>query len=131
MRSSSQFEPERPARDDLPGAETANKPPDRAEHSEILEQVLRETLSLADNDAPVAAAEMARLREAARGRDAALTSAAVQEMVAVVLSTRLGRFIEASRRERMTQAIAETLLDDPRSRQRLEQLWRRLCEAVR
>ena len=130
MRSFPEFEPERPARNGAAGADTPGRFVGETEHSEILEQVLRETLSLAEDDAALNAAELEALRDVARRRRGALSDTEATELAAAVLSTRWGRIIENSQRQRMARTIAETLLDDPRARERLEALWRRLCEAV-
>lgn len=111
-------------------AGAANRASPEHEHSEILEQVLRETLSLAEQDRSLDEAECEALCDVARRHGGLLETQVAEELVAAVLSTRLGRVVAPSLREPMSRTIAETLLDDPPARKRLESLWRRLREAV-
>lgn len=136
MRSFSQFEPDPAPRNDTadPDAVTRSpreEPREEGEHAEILEQVLQETLSLAGEDASLHGPERDALCGIARRKGGELESPVVAELVSAMLSIRLGHVVAPSLREPMARTIAETLWEDPRSRERLEALWRRLREAVK
>jgi hypothetical protein len=105
-------------------------PPATPETAELLENVLRKTLSVCTSDEPLDKAEMQRFLEVARRHREQPLSAdpVVRELVLAALE---GHFA-GERGEDFWQAtaaqIAQTLLDDPVARPRLERFWGRLCE---
>ena len=100
----------------------------------LLEQVLRETLVAADSGEPLDPADTQTLVAVARRhRNSPLRLDPVA--VDLVQSILQGRFRHLSGRPEflatMSRQIAETLMDDPQTRQRLEAFWSRLSEAAK
>jgi hypothetical protein len=105
----------------------------------LLEQVLRETLSVAEETEQLEPAYLEALREVGRryqGQPLTLEPVATT-LVRTVLATRFGH-LEVSSQEpsaepwqTMARQIAATLLDDPQAHRRLEAFWARLSEAAR
>jgi len=111
----------------------AEQSADSTANGELMDRVLQETLAATDADTPLDPTELAALIDVARrhcGQTPTLASIVV-ELVEAVLATRFGGVSDGGDRWRsMSSAIAETLMDDPTSRDRLESLWTRLCEAA-
>jgi hypothetical protein len=109
--------------------------PDQAEprnvNQELLEQVLQATLSLGADDPP-GPEELRTLTAVAKRRgDDPLSVELVTELVQTVLQMRFRSLADSrSQWERMTQRIAETMFDDPPTRQRIESLWTLLRESA-
>ncbi len=97
-----------------------------------MERVVQETLAAAEQDGPGDGATVEALQGVARqyaGVPFALQPVLVA-MVRAVLSVRFGALMSpAESWQNMTQRIAETLWEDPRSQDRLQTLWTRLNEA--
>lgn len=108
--------PERPA---------AQPPVDR----NLLEKVLQETMAVVS----VGPNELSALIDVGRrhaGQPLALEPVAV-ELVDAILRHRLPSInMQGPSRHEMLVQIAEAMLDDPRSEQRLKGLWARLTEAA-
>ncbi len=105
-----------------------------ADQSDLMERVLEETLAATDAAAPLEPRELEALKEVARRHpDEPLTLLPVAtELVRAVLSTRFGHLRDGTESwQSMTSTIAETLMDDPSSRDRLQSLWAQLSEAAR
>jgi hypothetical protein len=107
-----------------PGENAAPLPVDR----ELLESVLEQTLlgeSPASPADPTVVAALKHVAELHRGRPFEL--APLVEMVEAVLGEPYRRLAgDADAWRTMTSGIAQTLYDDPASRRRLHDLWRRL-----
>lgn len=101
----------------------------RLAHGELLDRILEETILGERDDGRT---DLRLLRQvAARYPKAAfsLTPVAV-ELVQAAIGPSYRELLDSQDAwEAMTQGIAQTLFDDPRSRQRLELLWSRLQEA--
>nr|MBL7038366.1 hypothetical protein [Pirellulaceae bacterium] len=104
---------------------------DATANGELMDQVLQETLAATDADTPLDPSELEALIDVARQHSGQTLASVVVELVEAVLATRFGGISDGGDRWRsMASAIAETLMDDPASRDRLESLWARLCEAA-
>jgi hypothetical protein len=107
---------------------------DKTEHQSLLEQVLQTTLALGrgGND-PLSPEELRTLTSIAHRRKAEpLSVETTMELVQAVLRLRYRSLAESRDQwERMTRQIAETIFDDPQTKERLESLWALLCEAER
>jgi len=100
------------------------------ETAELLEKVVRETLSIGAADVPFDAGDMRRLREVARRHaGAALTTEPAAELIYVLLEGLL-EGVPADVWRDAASEIAGTLLDDPRAKARLERFWTRLSGEV-
>jgi hypothetical protein len=108
--------------------------PVSAEHADLMERVLQETLSATAQGQPLAESDMAALLEVARRhRGAALTLEPVAvDLVQALLRVRFATVAAADGlRLAAARRIAATLLEDPPSHDRLLVFWGRLSEAVR
>jgi hypothetical protein len=104
----------------------------RNESQQILDDVLQATLQLSKADAPMRPEEIKSLIAVARRRgDDPLSVETVAELVEAVLRMRFRRLVDSSSLwERMTNQIASTIFEDPRSKARMQQFWERLREAA-
>ena len=120
-----------------PQRDTGQPPPTRKESGreelperELLEKVLRETLRDHSPDA-MDPADLDALRQVAqhyRGQPLVLEPITV-ELVEAVLGVQFPDRPQASPSwKAMSESIAQSLFDDPASRQRLEGIWTRLAE---
>ena len=131
--SSSAFESEgsrEPAPDHEPQPESAT-PPDAAE-SELLDQVLQETLQLTGEDDPLDPQDLQKLIDVARNSGAeTLTEPLVEELVLALICN---RYRQALKNEdllvNMSRQIASTLWDDPVGNELSHRFWRRLMDAT-
>jgi hypothetical protein len=131
--SFSEFERDSAPQNSLESSDAANgRTVDRApnEFGAVLEQVLRETLSLAGEMKSRDGAEVEALREVARRRGGEFSVTIAADLVSAVLSLRFGSLLAPSQQEPAARNIAATMMGDPRARRRLERLWEHLCEAV-
>ena len=97
---------------------------------EMLEQALRETLDRAQN-APVSEAEMATLVSIAKKHGSVELNAhpIAADLVEALLAARFK--MDRAQPEvwrRVSEQVAETLMEDPVAKPRLESLWKRLQE---
>ncbi len=101
-------------------------PPDKS----LLERVLHETIS----PESMQPEELSALIEVGRrycGQPLSLHPIAV-ELVDAILKFRVAHIATSDQlRRHMSEQIAESLLDDPQSEERLEGFWNRLVEAAR
>ncbi len=97
--------------------------------AELLESVLHATLTICASDEPLDPSDLQRLREVARRHAgcSTVTEPVAVELVRAVLEGHFpsGSFVEGVGPTAVTQ-IAQTLLDDPASKARLERFWNRL-----
>lgn len=102
------------------------------ESQRLLEEVLQATLQFsASNEALPAENLPALVAVARRRKDQPLTIEIVNELVDTVLRIRFRRVVESSTLwGRMTEQVATTIMDDPRTRDRMQSLWDKLCEAA-
>jgi hypothetical protein len=115
-----------------PYQETEPNQVSRSELSE-LERVLEETLARHESDPGLTADEKeSLLRVARRHQNSAVElEAVVPELVASLLHVRLHPLqLSAETWLEMCSQVAESLLDAPHARLRLERLWFHLCESV-
>ena len=116
---------------DQPEPAPSDESPDQ---SDLMDRVLEETLAAADAGASLDPGELEALKEVARrhANEPLTLSPVATELVEAVLSTRFGRLRDKVEQwQSISSAIAETLMDDPSSRDRLQSLWARLSEATR
>jgi hypothetical protein len=117
-----------------PYREQSSQPTPQSDDSELMQQVLEETLAATNGSQPMNPREMQALADVARrhpGQAFSLDPVAI-ELVSAVLNTQFGEQIaDGSERRSMAVRIAETLVESDPARQRLESLWNRLNEAVR
>ena len=109
-------------------------PAEAPDQSDLMERVLEETLAATDSDASLEPGELEALKEVARrhANEPLTLSPVANELVGAVLSARFGSLREKTeQRQSVSSTIAETLMDDPSSRERLQSLWARLSEATR
>jgi len=106
---------------------------EHASDGELLEQVLQQTLSMLDGDEEITPKQMESLIDVARrhrGSTLALEPVAV-DLIRSVLDFRFDHIpISAERWQIMSRRIAETLLEDPQTHERIEALWARLTKAA-
>lgn len=99
--------------------------------ADVMEKVLQETLSAADDDEPIDAAEFEVFQEVARrhaGQPLSLDPI-VTELVQSILLYRFGEQMRRTRDwDKMPREIAETLWESPHSHDRIQRLWDRLAE---
>ncbi|MGE0755680.1 MAG: hypothetical protein AB7O38_01605 [Pirellulaceae bacterium] len=102
------------------------------ESQQLLDEVLQATLELSSADEPLGPDELRKLAAVARKRAGeGLTVETVAELVEAVLRLRYRRMVESSALwDRMTRHIAVTLFEDPRSQERIQAFWKRLCEVA-
>ncbi len=115
-----------------PYQETEPNQVSRLELSE-LERVLEETLARHESDPGLTAEEKeSLLRVARRHQNSSVElEAVVPELVSSLLHARLHPLqLSAETWFEMSSQIAESLLDAPHARSRLERLWSHLCENV-
>jgi hypothetical protein len=95
-----------------------------------LENVLRATLAICASDEPLDAADLERLRKVARryAPSPLVNTHVVADLVFAVLEGHFlgGRVAEEVVWRTTANQIAQTLMDDPISRERLERFWTRL-----
>jgi hypothetical protein len=108
-------------------------PPEPAPQSAaLLEAVLHATLTVCASDEPLDPSDLQRLREVARrhAECSAVTEPILVELVRAVLE---GHFADGDVWEAMGPVIAvqiaQTLLDDPPAKARIERFWKRLLGA--
>jgi hypothetical protein len=107
----------------------SNSLPDRS----LLEQVLLETVAAVGEDAGIDESCMQAMRDVARRhRGSALSHdpVAVDLIAAVLRHCFRTRDVSADFWASVSHQIAESLMEDPVARNRLERLWTRLTEAV-
>jgi len=107
---------------------------DAPDSANLMDRVLEETLAATDADAALEPGEVDALKQVARRHpnEPLTLSPVATELVGAVLSTRFGHLRDkAEHWQSMSSTIAETLMDDPSSRDRLQSLWARLSEATR
>ena len=118
------FDPETPA---STGEEA---PPSTTERSELLEQVLRETLAVSPADPASQQVWSQALSETVQRRNHApqeLSLEAAAELVRAALQARFPRLALTDKAEsELVRRIAEKLMEDPLSHQRLSFIWSRL-----
>ncbi len=121
---------ERPARSDSPkGEDRPAAPPPSSQAAnelagELLECVVRETLSAVNDEATVERMKTFARRNAARE----VTDPEVaEELLRVIVQSRFGKLSLPSELPRW---LAETLLDDPDASQRLQSLWNQARQAA-
>lgn len=118
-----------PAGDRPAGAPT--RPPGQRVDPALLEKVLQQTLSAADDAIQVDPVHVQRLRAVAhrRGSQPLMVEPTVVELVRAVLGAEFAGLAEDPERFRaMTVEIARALMDDPVASKRLEGMWKRLCD---
>lgn len=105
----------------------------KKETRELLDQVLEATLEMSGADDPLPPEQMRFLVAVARRRSAEpLTVETVMELVETVLRLRFRRLIPTSALwDKMIRQIAETIFEDPRTNERMQSFWARLCEAAK
>jgi hypothetical protein len=105
----------------------------RSAHSALLDKVLQETLAMASADAPVPPEDRNALIEVARRHATTeVTLDAVVELIQIVLKSRFCSIAEDPQYfSKMSREIAVTVRDDPRTWDRVQSFWARLCEAAR
>jgi hypothetical protein len=116
-------------------AEPTHVPEDRPDDPdrELLSEVLAQTKAALHESEPITAAEIAKFREiVARHPDGEDTLAdVVADLAEVVLEIRFGTlFLRPEFRRRVSVLIAETLIDDPLSRSRLESFRSKLSQTA-
>ncbi|MBP86815.1 MAG: hypothetical protein CMJ64_08870 [Planctomycetaceae bacterium] len=98
---------------------------------ELLDEVLRETLSVASDSDPLKAVELQKLIDVVRRYGDEMAEAGVLDLVQCLLGMRFrGLSKNKSHWDNVAQEITRTLLEDPPSEERLRLFWRRLCEAA-
>lgn len=121
---------ERPFRDPPDGS---NQSPPSPSDSELMRQVLEETMAATDRGEAMDPKELEALLGVARrhaGRAFAMDPIAI-DLVAAVLESRFGQQIaDDELRRSMAVRIAETLVEASPARERLESLWNHLNEAA-
>jgi hypothetical protein len=123
--------------DDLPSAydssaASSQREPGQESSRELLEQVVRRTLSDQDDGEPPAALALA-LREVAKrfqGQNPAWETVVVELVDQVLLHWFSAGTLAAEGRRLMAAEIGETLGDDPQAADRLRRLWNGLREAA-
>jgi hypothetical protein len=112
-------------------ADSADRRPNP--NQELFEQVLQTTLSLErGGNEPLTPEELRTLTAVARrrGKDP-LSLETTQELIQAVLRLRFRSLADSRGQwERMTEQIAHTIFDDPQANERLQSLWKSLCEAA-
>lgn len=96
----------------------------------LLERVLRQTLLDDERDGPLDEADRRALAEVARrhrGKPLTLEPVGVDLVQAVLMTHFAGLADRPGFWRRVSLPIAETLLDDPVARGRIETLWDRFC----
>jgi hypothetical protein len=124
-----------PQRESLPSGDQTEMPPPRPTAGRvdpaILEKVLQQTLSAADDAISVDPIHVQRLRAVAhrRGSQPLMVEPTVVELVRAVLGADFaGLSADPERFKAMTVEIARALMDDPVASKRLEGMWKRLCD---
>jgi hypothetical protein len=122
-------------RESLPSGEqggpASGRPPAGRIDPAILEKVLQQTLSAADDAIAVDPIHVQRLRAVAhrRGSQPLMVEPTVVELVRAVLGADFaGLAGDPERFKAMTVEIARALMDDPIASRRLEGMWKRLCD---
>ena len=110
------------------GGETL--PPPVGGNRDLLDKILHETLALSKASVIAAPTEMSALRQvAARHPDQKQINQPIAvELVQAVLPAAWATAVSAEQWPAMTANIAQSLLEDPASRSRLQDLWSRLAE---
>lgn len=118
---------DRPARE--PSAEAAGGMPlDPA----LLERVVKQTLAAADEQDASTSADLQRLRMVAhrrKGQNLVLEPVVIEMVRAMLGAEFAGLDADPERFREISMRIARTLIDDPVSCKRLENLWARLAES--
>lgn len=106
----------------------------RLAEGDLLDRILEETRlgeSGADEDRAAGLQELKQVASRHSGAAFSLDPVAV-EMVRAVVGPGCRKLAGSDEAwQAMTRSIAQTLFDDVRTRERLERLWHRLCEAQR
>jgi hypothetical protein len=106
---------------------------ERRPNQELLEQVLQTTLALGrGGNEPLSPEELRSLTAIARRRcKDPLSVETTMELVQAVLRLRFRSLADSRTQwEKMTEQIAHTIFDDPQANERLQSLWKLLCEAA-
>lgn len=112
--------------------DSSGKGGDLPAEPQLLEQVIRQTLMLdqssaAENEAQIQALHAVAVRH--RGVEFALDPIAVEMVQAIFSAQFSGPSAASDRWQAISRRVAETLYEDPVSRDRLAALWARLAEA--
>ena len=113
-----------------PAAE--NDVAEKAERQQLLDQVLLETLQVTSSETALTADELRPLLALARLRKGEpLGAETFRELVQTVLRLRFRSLVTSSSLwDKLTRQIAQAIVDDPRTQERVQQFWARLCEAA-
>jgi hypothetical protein len=115
------------------GSQTpAERPGALPDDPQLLEQVIRQTLMLDQSTAAENHVQVQALREVASrhgGAEFALDPIAVEMVQAIFSAQFSGSSAASDRWQTVSRRVAETLYEDPVSRDRLAALWARLAEA--
>jgi hypothetical protein len=113
--------------------EAAGPAGDRPVESSLLEQAVDETLALASSGPALPGLELAPYAEVARryrGRPWTLEPVAADLALAVLRRRFGGAGLGETALADLARQTAQTLLDDPHARRRLEEFWKRLLESL-
>ena len=127
--SSSASDPERSA--GVPRPDAASEPSAERADPALLDKVLKQTLDAQSSGDPSANDRMRALVDVARrhrGKPLTLEPVAVELVEAVLAEEFPQPHTPPKLRQAMSARIAQTLLDDPVSRERLAVFWARLSE---
>lgn len=94
--------------------------------------MLQETLQVVNADISLSAEEMRPLVALAKLRKGdPLGAETTRELVQAVLRLRFrGLVASSSLWDKMTGQVAQVMIDDPRTHERIRQFWTQLCEAA-
>lgn len=119
------------SREECPPADGAGAAANEALGRDLLDSVLRQTAQTSASDDAVTADDLAALRQVAvrhRG-EPLICQPVVVELVQAVLSEQFRPVVTTAESwQAMCSGIAQTLFEDPVSRERLDSLWARLSE---
>lgn len=125
------FDPETSPEPSGTPSEPPNADSDPRLNRALLEKVLHETLNANKSNVTIGVASLTALREVARrhrGQPFALEPVAVQLVQAMLRVSLPKRAQNAREWETMSIKIAQTMLDNPVTRDRLKAFWGRLSE---
>ena len=102
-----------------------------SQYRQLFDEVLRQTVSLTEDESVSSEAEMKKLFPVAvKYRKAALDAVPIlTELVEAMLRTSLGGGTVEQLRP-MSQQVAETIFEDPAGRKRVERLWQQLQQSI-
>lgn len=98
----------------------------------LLERVVKQTLAAADEQDASTSADLQRLRMVAhrrKGQNLVLEPVVIEMVRAMLGAEFAGLDADPERFREISMRIARTLIDDPVSCKRLENLWARLAES--